>query len=100
LPRKPELRGVKVSAVACKHGIITPLFRWRAEFGIAQKKRSKLVRVVMPDDMPAARALRDLVHPREGTMAIDLVDGRRVFVPAGSDPNAVRAQIESGETTS
>nr|WP_315803008.1 hypothetical protein [Bradyrhizobium sp. SZCCHNS3002] len=47
--------------------------------------------------MPAARALRDLVHPPEGMMAVDLADGRRVFAPAGSDPDAVRAKIESKE---
>ncbi|WP_316186349.1 MULTISPECIES: hypothetical protein [unclassified Bradyrhizobium] len=33
-------------------------------------------------------------------MAVDLADGRRVFAPVESDPDAVRAQIESGETTS
>ncbi|MFC5321730.1 hypothetical protein [Bradyrhizobium oligotrophicum] len=30
-------------------------------------------------------------------MAIDLHDGRRVFAPGGSDPDEVRAQIESGD---
>ena len=30
-------------------------------------------------------------------MAIDLPDGRRVFATAGSDPNVVRARVESGE---
>ncbi|WP_315792732.1 MULTISPECIES: hypothetical protein [unclassified Bradyrhizobium] len=73
------------------------LFRWRAQFGIAQKKRSKLARVVLADDMFAARALRDLVRPPEGMMAIDLGNGLRVFAPAGSDPDAVRAQIDSDE---
>ena len=98
IARETELPGAKVSAVARKHGIVTGLlFRWRAQFGIAQKKRSKLARVLLPDDMPATRALRDLVHPPEGMMAVDLHDRRRVFAPAGSDPDAVRAQIESKE---
>ncbi|SMX56512.1 protein of unknown function (transposase fragment) [Bradyrhizobium sp. ORS 285] len=48
--------------------------------------------------MPAAGALRDLVRPPEGMVAVDLVDGRRVFAPAGSDPDAERGQIESKET--
>ncbi|WP_316172083.1 IS66-like element accessory protein TnpA [Bradyrhizobium sp. SZCCHNRI1058] len=101
IARETELPGAKVSAVARKHGIVTGLlFRWRAQFGIAQKKHSKLAHVVLPDDMPAARALRELVHPPEGMMAVDLADGRRVFAPADSDPDAVRAQIESGETAS
>ncbi|WP_315785418.1 IS66 family insertion sequence element accessory protein TnpB [Bradyrhizobium sp. SZCCHNPS1003] len=56
----------KVSALARKHGIVTGLlFCWRAQFGIAQKKRPKLARVVLPNDLPAARALRDLVRPPE-----------------------------------
>ena len=98
IARETELPGVKVSAVARKHGIVTGLlFRWRAQFGIAQKRRSKLARVVLPDDMPTVRALRDLVDPPEGMMAVDLHDRRRVFAPAGSDPDAVRAQIESKE---
>jgi hypothetical protein len=33
-------------------------------------------------------------------MAVDLAEGRRVFAPAGSNPDAVRAQIESGDTAS
>ncbi|WP_315827854.1 transposase [Bradyrhizobium sp. SZCCHNG3015] len=99
IAKETELPGAKVSAVACKHGIVTGLlFRWRAQFGIAQKKRSKLARVVLPDDMPTARAPRDFVRPPEGMVAVDLVDGRRVFAPAGSDPDAVRAEIESKET--
>ncbi|MDH2405063.1 transposase [Bradyrhizobium sp. SSUT18] len=89
--------GATVSGVARKHGIDTRLlFRWRVEFGVAQKKRAKLVPVALADDMAAARVLRDLVQPPEGMMAVDLPDGRRVFAPAGSDPNAVRARVESG----
>ncbi|NPU13059.1 transposase [Bradyrhizobium sp. 83002] len=98
IAKETELPGAKVSAVARKHGIVTGLlFRWHAQFGIAQKKRSKLARVVLPDDLPAARALRDLVRPPKGMMAVDLHDGRRVFAPADSDPDAVRPQIESKE---
>ena len=72
------------------------LFRWRVQFGVAQKKRAKLVPVAVADDI-AARVLRDLVQPPEGMMAVDLPDGRRVFATAGSDPDAVRARVESGE---
>ncbi|WP_316197054.1 transposase [Bradyrhizobium sp. SZCCHNS3053] len=101
MAKETELPGAKVSAVARKHGIVTGLlFRWRAQFGIAQEKRSKLAHVVLPDDMPAARALRDLVRPLEGMMAVDLADGRRVFAPADSDPDTVRAQIKGRETAS
>lgn len=91
--------GVSVSAVARKHGIVTGLlFRWRVQFGVAQKKRAKLAPVALPDDLPATLLLRDLVRPPGGMMAVDLADGRRVFVPEGSDLDAVRAQTE-GEGT-
>jgi transposase-like protein len=90
--------GATVSGVARKHGIVTGLlFRWRVQFGVAQKKRAKLAPVALSDDMVAASVLRDPVQPPEGMMAIDLPDGRRVFATAGSDPNVVRARVESGE---
>ena len=90
--------GATVSGVARKHGIVTELlFRWRVQFGVAQKKRAKLVPVALADDIAAARVLRDLVQPPEGMMAVDLPDGRRVFATAGSDPEVVRARVESGE---
>lgn len=91
--------GVSVSQVARKHGIVTGmLFRWRVQFGVAQKKRAKLAPVALTDDTPAALLLRDLVQPPDGMTAIDLPDGRRVFAPAGSDPAAVRAHLESEGT--
>ena len=93
--------GVSVSAVARKHGIVTGmLFRWRVQFGVTQKKRAKLAPVVLPDDTPATLALQKLVQVPDGMMAVDLPDGRRMFVPEGSDPAAVRAQIGDGGTAS
>lgn len=90
--------GVSVSSVARRHGIVTGLlFRWRVQFGVAQKTRARLVPVVVPDDIPAALALQNLVQPPDGMMAVELPDGRRVFVPEGSDPDAVRAQAGGGE---
>lgn len=89
--------GVSVSQVARKHGIVTGmLFRWRVQFGVAQKKRAKLARVTLTEGNPAALLLRDLVQPPDGMTAIDLPDGRRVFASAGSDPDAVREHLESG----
>jgi hypothetical protein len=70
------------------------------QFGVAQKKRARLAPVALADGMVAARVLRDLVQLPEGMMAVDLPDGRRVFAAAGSDPEAVRARVESGEITS
>lgn len=90
--------GVSVSSVARKHGIVTGLlFRWRVQFGVAQKKRAKLAPVVLTDGTPAARLLQDLLLPPDGIMVVDLTDGRRVFAPIGSDPAVVRAQAGCGE---
>ena len=89
-----EQPGATVSGVARKHGIVTGLlFRWRVEFGVAQKKRAKLASVALADDTTAAPFMR----PPEGMTAVDLPDGRRVFAPVGSDPDVVRARVESGE---
>ena len=73
------------------------LFRWRVQFGVAQKKRAKLAPVALTDDMAAARVLPDLVQPPEGMVTVDLLDGRRVFATAGNDPDVVRARVETGE---
>ncbi|SCB39824.1 IS66-like element accessory protein TnpA [Rhizobium multihospitium] len=91
--------GVSVSQVARKHGVVTGmLFRWRVQFGVAQKKRVQLAPVALIDGTPAALLLRGLVQPPDGMTVIDLPDGRRVFAPAGSDPDAVREHLESGGT--
>jgi hypothetical protein len=42
------------------------------------------------NDLPALAALRDLVQPPDGMMAIELDDGRRVLAPVGSNPAAVK----------
>jgi transposase-like protein len=50
--------GLSVSHVARKHGIVTGmLFRWRVQFGVAQKKRAKLAPVALTDGTPAALLL-------------------------------------------
>jgi len=61
--------------------------------GVAQRKGAKLAPVAFTDDAPAVLRLRDLVQPPDGMTVVDLPDGRRVFVPAGVDPYAVREQV-------
>jgi transposase-like protein len=96
--KETEQPGATVSGIARKHGIVTGLlFPWRAQFGVAQKTRAKLVPVTLAADTTAARVLRDVVQPPEGMTVVDLPDGRRVFANAGSDADAVRARVESGE---
>ncbi len=101
IAKETEQPGATVSGVARKHGIVTGLlFRWRVQFGIAQKTRAKLAPVALADGMAAARVLRDLVQPPVGMKAVDLPDGRRVFAPKDSNTDAVRACLESGEIAS
>jgi len=89
-----EQPGTTVSSVARKHGIVTGLlFRWRVEFGVAQKKRARLASVALADDTVATCFLQ----PPDGTTAVDPPDGRQVFATADSDPDVVRARVESGE---
>ncbi|WFU75428.1 transposase [Bradyrhizobium sp. CB2312] len=98
IARETEQPGAKVSAVARKHGIVTGLlFRWRVQFGIGKKNHAKLARVALAESAAETRVLRNLVRSPEGMVAVNLADGGRVFAPVGSDPDAVRAQIESGE---
>jgi len=50
--------GVSVSQVARKHGIVTGmLFRWRVQFGVAQRKRVKLAPVALGGWMGRRRLL-------------------------------------------
>jgi len=93
--------GVSVSQIARKHGIVTGmLFRWRVQFGVAQEKRAKLAPVTLADNAVVTRALQKLVRPLDGMIAVDLPDGRRMFVPAGSDLDVVHAQAGNGGATS
>jgi transposase-like protein len=83
-----------VSGVARKHGIVSGLlFRWRVEFGVAQKKRARLASVALTDDTVATRLLR----PPEGMRAVDPPDKLQVSATADSDPDVVLARVESGE---
>ncbi|KCZ53269.1 transposase, partial [Hyphomonas chukchiensis] len=90
--------GAKVSTVARKHGIVTGLlFRWRVEFGIGQKERARLVTVRVPKGLSLPM---ELVQPPAGMMAMTLSDGARVFVPEGSDPDAVQLELAGKEASS
>ncbi|MER9632167.1 transposase, partial [Mesorhizobium sp. M0296] len=88
--QETEKPGVAVAQVCRRHGVATSMvFRWRFEFGLTARKAPQLATVVLADgaanEPPALGALRDLVQPPNGMVAIELADGRRVFAPAGSD---------------
>lgn len=89
--------GVSVSQVARKYGIVTRmLFRWRVQFGVTQK-RAKFASVLLTDSTPAPWLLSALVQPPDGLSAFDLPDGRRVFAPEGTDPEAIRSAVIAQE---
>jgi transposase-like protein len=103
--QETEKPGVAVAEICRRHGIATSLlFRWRVQFGLTARKAPQLATVALADDManavPALAALRDLVRPPDGMMAIELDDGRRVFAPAGTSLAAVKRQLAGKEKTS
>ena len=80
------------------------LFRWRVQFGFGQDERAQLAAVELDDGQPAAGpasaaplVMQDLLPVPDGMEAVDLHDGRRVFAPIGSDPEAVRRQVAERE---
>ncbi|MER9651851.1 transposase [Mesorhizobium sp. M0199] len=101
--QETEKPGVAVAQVCRRHGVATSMvFRWRVEFGLTARKAPQLATVVLADgaakELPALGALRDLVQPPDGMVAIELADGRRVFAPGGRQPGwgeaAARRQEE------
>jgi transposase-like protein len=103
--QETEKPGVSVAEVCRRHGIATSLlFRWRVQFGLTARKAPQLATVTLADgatnEVPALAALRDLVQPPDGMIAIELEDGRRVFAPVGSDPAKVKRQLAKREKAS
>src|SRR6266481_5897633 len=69
-----EQPGVSVAEVCRRHGIVTSMvFRWRVQFGFAQKKHAKLAPVAVTEDRDATLStlvvLRDLLQPSDGMTA-------------------------------
>jgi transposase-like protein len=97
-----EAPGATVSAVARRHGVVTSMvFRWRAQQGLGQDERAQLARVRLTSDgAKAAGEIPASAIPLpipEGAVAVDLGNGRRVFAPPGSDPDAVRQYVAERE---
>ena len=97
-----EAPGATVSAVAKRHGVVTSmLFRWRAQQGLGQGERAQLVRVkLLGSGVAAAGEIPANTVPLpipEGAVTVDLGEGRRVFAPPGSDPDAVRQYVKERE---
>ena len=101
-----EAPGVSVAAVARRHEIATSMvFRWRSQFGLGRGKPARLAAVRIAEERPGRKqgagpeavVLSDLLPVPEGMVAVDLPDGRRVFAPAGSDPETVRRHVAERE---
>ena len=101
-----EVPGVSVAAVARRHEIATSMvFRWRSQFGLGRGKPAQLAAVRIAEERPGRKqgagpeavVLSDLLPVPEGMVAVDLPGGRRVFAPAGSDPEAVRRRVAERE---
>jgi transposase-like protein len=101
-----EQPGATVSQVARTHRIVTSvLFRWRAELGFGRGKPTNLAAVRIADEQRGGThdagaevaVLQEMLPIPPGAMAVELADGRRVFAPAGSDPEAVRRYVAERE---
>jgi transposase-like protein len=101
-----ERPGATVSGVAHAHQLATSvLFRWRAELGYGRKEKVKLAAVKLAGEpsedtcssSSSPLVLQNLMPIPDGMVAIDLNDGRRVFAPIGSDPEAVRRHVAEQE---
>ena len=101
-----EQPGATVSQVSRTHRIVTSvLFRWRAELGFGRGKAANLAAVRIAGEQHGSNrdadaeavVLQDILPVPPGAVAVELADGRRVFAPAGSDPDAVRRYIKERE---
>lgn len=101
-----EQPGVSAAAVCRRHNIATSMiFRWRVQFGVRQREQAELVAVRVSDgeygDELAAAVetidLQNLLPVPDGMELVELADGRKVFAPIGSDPDAVRKHIAEQE---
>jgi transposase-like protein len=101
-----ERPGVSAAAVCRRHSIATSMiFRWRVQFGFGRGKPTTLAAVRITDDLCHSNGecgadtmvLQHILPIPPGAVAIELADGRRVFAPPGSDPEAVRRYVAQQE---
>ena len=101
-----EQPGASAAAVCRRHDIATSMiFRWRVQFGVRQGEHAKLAAVRVSDGQgggePAATVetldLQNLLPVPGGMEVVELADGRKVFAPIGSDPDAVRKHVAKRE---
>jgi hypothetical protein len=94
--------GVSGEVVAKRHGVNQAmLWRWRKKYKVTPKEFSLLAPAHIIDSTQRGRPkpgapilVPNLLPQPPGTMLVKLPDGRSVFAPEGSDPDAVRRYIE------
>ena len=101
-----EQPGVSAAAVCRRHNIATSMiFRWRAQLGFGRGEPTTLATVRIADKPrhddgeggDDAVVLQHILPIPPDAVAVELADGRRVFAPSGSDPEAVRQYIAQQE---
>jgi transposase-like protein len=95
--RETRRGGITVSAVARRHRIVpSVIFRWRAEMGIGSRRKPADLALVTGET--GALILEGLMPQPEGTVRMQLGDGRCVFVSAGADRQDVERLTAPQET--
>jgi transposase-like protein len=99
-------RGVTVSMVARRHGVTQAMiFRWRTEFGLAPKKMESPLLLTTVIERPcrgrpkraSPLVLENLLPMPDGSVSVELADGRRAYAPADVPPDEVRQYIANQE---
>lgn len=97
--------GIIDSTVARRHGVTPSMIsRWRTEFGMGTREEAVLMTAHVIDTPARGRrkqplVLQQLLPQPPGMMTVQLPDGRTVYAPEGSDPDAVRAHVAQQEVS-
>jgi hypothetical protein len=94
------------SEVARRHGVTPAMIsRWRKNAGLDLQQPTFLIAARVMETPTRGRpkqklplVLHDLLPTPPGMIAVDLADGRRVFVPAGTDVRTVQQYIAEKES--
>lgn len=98
-----ERHGSTITSVAQAHGIATSvMFRWRDQLGVGKDDPAVILPVRLVEGRERSGSatpslLADLLPRPDGMIEVALADGRLVFAPEGSDPEAVQHEVTARE---
>jgi hypothetical protein len=98
-----ERHGSTITSVAQAHGIATSvMFRWRDQLGVGKDDPAVILPVRLVEGRERSGSatpglLADLLPRPDGMIEVALADGRLVFAPEGSDPEAVQREVTAQE---